>query len=761
MWITKLFKKQNSGKIVLVILIIVILFLGNIAFIEKANAAWTFVNGVKVELPYDNAQSGTKEEQANLDVINAERARQGLAPINEGTTGLQASKNDQQGLNPNTRPSDTAINTSSLLFVIVSITASLITLVGFLMNFALSLGNQVITLDIVKIGSGVVLGFANLGFVMAIIVMAFATIFRVQSYAMKQTLWKLIVAALLVNFSLVIAGGIISVSNSFTDYFYSQSTGTSLADGLAGVLNPGEFLKIASKDSESWISMVISAIGGIINYFIKYAISLVMILILSFIILLTFFTLFIMFLIRAVYLGILLILMPIVWLLWIFPATKHLWQKWWKEFIRWNFFAPAVLFFIFLVIKAGKTMNQIDNLISNTSQVDTTTFQEALAKSNFLDQNFLKYTAQEVIITGLLLGGLFAANSLGITFASTAYGWAQSAGKGVGKWMGRETLEQTGGRFFANQRVKNLTERLSTSRIPGVRFMGRGLNRLGAQTEKTLQAGYVKSAKDLTPDRLNYEILNSRGVRQAVFLQEAAKRKDINMVKLAPLFNSPKEMRGIENDFGRAGIDFKDLTRAVGRTPGMVEAAADMEKFSTPGMKKAEIEMMEAEKRDDKDAQTRAQIGFEAEAIINSQKKNYDEAKVRRDEESGKFIQSQAPKHWAKGQWDDFFKSGADTITRSLQEAMATNFAKFEHGAYAKITPQIKPHDLQDFRKIMEKGIKDARSQAQARISDPVRLNAALKNFERAEERLGNTLLRRAEYGEEAWMPPGQTTTPT
>jgi len=325
---------------------------------------------------------------------------------------------------------EVADKTASVLVVLGYITAGILVLLGWFLDFALNLGNQVISLPLVQVGSQVVLGFANLGFVLAIIVMAFATIFRVQSYAMKQTLWKLIVAALLVNFSLVIAGGFISVSNSFTNYFQSQSTGTTLATGLAGVLNPQNFLDTTGVSDLSLKSLF----DGLTGLF-KFIASLFFIIVFSFIIILTFFTLVIMLFIRAIYLGILLVLMPIIWLAWIFPATQKHWQKWWNEFIRWNFFAPAVLFFIFLIIKTGNRMNEMtQTLNTNASDPD---FQRAFANMT-INTNFFQYAAQSVIGCGLLLGGLYAANSLGITFASTAYGWAQSAGKGVGAWMGRK-----------------------------------------------------------------------------------------------------------------------------------------------------------------------------------------------------------------------------------------------------------------------------------------------------------------------------------
>ena len=63
---------------------------------------------------------------------------------------------------------------------------------------------------------------AAAGFVLAIIIIAYATIFRRQSYAMNKTLGKLVIAALLVNFSFAIASGIISVSNNLTQYMVDK-----------------------------------------------------------------------------------------------------------------------------------------------------------------------------------------------------------------------------------------------------------------------------------------------------------------------------------------------------------------------------------------------------------------------------------------------------------------------------------------------------------------------------------------------------------
>jgi len=320
-----------------------------------------------------------------------------------------------------------------LLVWISSFAAGILVLLSLLINFSIAIGSTVISLPIVQAGSQAMISFANLGFVFAIIVMAFATIFRVQSYAMKQILWKLIVAALLVNFSLTIAGAFISVSNIFTDFFLQGLNFKSLSDGLMGVLNPQGLVKV--KDASAW-SKILSPFGTIF----KTMASLLFVIIFTFVIILTFLALAIMLLIRTVILGILLVIMPIVWLLWIFPGTSKYWSEWWSNFIRWTFFAPIVLFFTVLVISSGTQLKNIRDL-SGMGQQQNAQMEQALKDSVTLNPDFFDHVAQIIITTGLLLGGLFAANKMGITFASTAMGMAKGGGKMFGSWVGKKSLQ--------------------------------------------------------------------------------------------------------------------------------------------------------------------------------------------------------------------------------------------------------------------------------------------------------------------------------
>ncbi len=319
---------------------------------------------------------------------------------------------------------------------------------GFLAGIVFSIGGALITValglnkgilsqnSIVLVGWPIVLNFANLGFVLAIIIIAFATIFRSQTYGMKQALWKLIVAALLVNFSLVIAGAFISIADTTTEIFINQATGEGAIDfstRLAGLFKAQQYLQAGDAESTQASIQVLEFGGGLLTFLAQIIFGAGFTLLAA----LTLLAIAIMLLIRYVVLSILLIIVPLVWLLWIFPATQENWKKWWKEFIRWTFFAPIVSFFMMLAVVAIKKYpDHVEDVVKI-----------AVDKQENIGGTLLGGAADLVVVMGLLLGGLYAANKMSITFASTAFGAAQGAGKAFGGWAGRKGVRIPGWGF--------------------------------------------------------------------------------------------------------------------------------------------------------------------------------------------------------------------------------------------------------------------------------------------------------------------------
>lgn len=324
-------------------------------------------------------------------------------------------------------------------YVVASISSWILSSVVNLVDFAREFGDNILTLTAVTVGWQIVLGFTNLGFVLAIIVIAFATIFRMQSYAIKQTLWKLIVAALLVNFSLVIAGAFISVSNNITDIFVKAITGDSLADALGNAMQPQAFWKGPDADP----SLTGLVVGGV-KYLIEFIISLLFIAILNFLMILAMLSMFIMLLVRAIALVFLLVLSPAIWLLWIFPYTQSHWNKWWSEFIRWNFFAPAVFFFIYLAVKTAANIKEI----GSPAVLETGNMGSAL-----LSSDIFQHAANLFVLLALLFGGIYVANKFSIAGGDYGVKIGQGAGKALGGWAGRKGA-RTAGQVFAGPSLR-------------------------------------------------------------------------------------------------------------------------------------------------------------------------------------------------------------------------------------------------------------------------------------------------------------------
>jgi len=284
---------------------------------------------------------------------------------------------------------------------------------GSLVEFMLKLNLSVIATDpvtgkminsLVDIGWRITRDIANLGFVLTMIVIAFATIVGSESYGYKKLLPKLIAAAILVNFSLVIAGVFIDFSHVLTNFFMSKVSNTSysgITEKLASAFAPQRFLLgdgnnplppnpadeagIGTKLSTAVI-VSIAEMGFTIMFTLSAAIVLL--------------TLAALLLVRFVWLSFLLILAPITWLFWAVPGQSSKFSSWWSKFIEQVFFAPAITFFIYLALASVEVLGK---------QYESSQFFKAGAL-----QAILTSGSQMIVLQGILVGGLIAAQKMGV-----------------------------------------------------------------------------------------------------------------------------------------------------------------------------------------------------------------------------------------------------------------------------------------------------------------------------------------------------------
>lgn len=321
------------------------------------------------------------------------------------------------------------------------------------LNYTILEGNQFISL-----GWNIVRDIANLGFVLLIIFIAVATILRYQDYEAKKLLVRLITAAIAVNFSLAIAGVLIDFSHVLTKTFFGAITSASspgaagvwqdsvqLVDALSSAFAPQNLIIQPSTDLNSLptanTGIFADALIGISALAFSTAFTFI-----GAICLLAF---AFMLMVRYIWLSFLLIVSPIAWLFSVIPNQARHFSEWWGKFIQWTFFAPVVSFFFYLALKSVYVLAGQDT--------------QVLA-GNFFAANpalgaFAAQGTKMLILTGLLIGGMMAAQSLGITGA----GWAIGTAKGLGNWSKKQL--STGGARAVDKTLRTTPGKWITEKL--------------------------------------------------------------------------------------------------------------------------------------------------------------------------------------------------------------------------------------------------------------------------------------------------------
>ncbi len=286
----------------------------------------------------------------------------------------------------------------------------------------------------VTTGWPIVRDLANMFFSLILLVIAFATILRIESYGMKQVLWRLVVAALLINFSLVIAGVVVDGSNVLTNFFARQqfvtTTGSqaNISDAILQGLKLAKFYDTTDANQ----SALSGGAGdpnapGFLGIILNMLLGCIFMLVAAF----TLFAAAVLFFIRMIVLWILLIFAPLAWLAMVLPGTRNLWNRWWSEFMKWIIFAPVYAFFIYLTVAMLDPNNPNGNIF--TASAGYTVATAARDSNGFLVNGFLQNTqliANYIVLIIFLVAGLVFARSSGIVGASAL----SNAGIGLRKF---------------------------------------------------------------------------------------------------------------------------------------------------------------------------------------------------------------------------------------------------------------------------------------------------------------------------------------
>ena len=294
-------------------------------------------------------------------------------------------------------------------------------------------GTIVMQLGVVREGAKATMSVANLLFVLALIVIAFATIFQASAYSAKALLKKLIIAAILVNFSFLIAGLLLDVANVFTNSFASKFDAATIASSIqpqriaAALL--GDTIGVNRADGSRVANDPTNKDGALVvqinnndrsddgwKIFLQLTAALLFSVLMTFLLMCVMISLALMTLARNIWIAILLILMPIVWALQFLPELSGKWKEWWSKFLQWTVYLPVVTFFIYVSTFAATGLDdKVLGIVTNT-----------IGPSAAGYAALLTVTVQILIVCGLLISGLFAAKASG--------GFGAAAGLGLAAW---------------------------------------------------------------------------------------------------------------------------------------------------------------------------------------------------------------------------------------------------------------------------------------------------------------------------------------
>lgn len=357
--------------------------------------------------------------------------------------------------------------------VVISTIVTLIRwLFGWLLNLTANLFEWTVQMNFlsefskiptVLIGWKLLRDFTNMLFVFALLYVAIGTMLQLSGMDWKRTLTAIILAALLVNFSLFITGLFVDGSNILTMEFYNAITNdgkyhvsnmitqeSAIAKVLAIPTSGVDAAKLP--DSEAgWMNEIVSA--GLLIVLVRF-----------------FFVTSMLFIGRIITIIFLMMTAPIAFtgtaLATVLPQIKQYVDRWWTTLFNQVLLAPFIMFVLYVVLSIVP--------VANAGAGSASFLIKALPQGDTPMAAYLWYLQYAIII---------AIISFGVTEAKKFAGEAGEAVLGIGKMgagllaggvlggmsvLGTQTIGQAAswaGNGFGNKKAKEWLETTTTGRF--------------------------------------------------------------------------------------------------------------------------------------------------------------------------------------------------------------------------------------------------------------------------------------------------------
>lgn len=237
--------------------------------------------------------------------------------------------------------------------MIAGLGSILVALLGWLVSAVIGLivsvaqYNNFTTAQAVSLAWPVLRDFANLFFIIVLLITAIGTILGVESYQYKEKLPEIIIMAVFINFSKTITGLLIDISQvvmlTFVAAFKDIAAGNLITGSKAMKFltyhgSGGEGLGIGEALLGAAVTVLLAVFLLIIFFFVLLAVLLVL-------------------LWRILMLWVLAVLSPLPYLMMVFPGGHHYAQEWWETLTKYLFSGPTLAFFLWLTVSLVSVTN--------------------------------------------------------------------------------------------------------------------------------------------------------------------------------------------------------------------------------------------------------------------------------------------------------------------------------------------------------------------------------------------------------------------
>src|SRR3989344_3240085 len=246
--------------------------------------------------------------------------------------------------------------------LLIPTAAWILGLAGNLMDMAIkfSLDTKYFKIDAIDSGWKLIRDLVNMGFIFILLYIAISTILQLSSYNIRSMLAKLIIAAVLINFSLFFTRVAIDASNIVAQNFYNAFTVS--ADGNPNISATFKnYLRISEKfEKNSGKPLNIVGIDSYRDAVLRFVVIVVA--------LYVFLSVALLFVARTVAFIFLMMTAPIGFIGAIFPGASGAAAQWRKTLIDQMLVAPVFLILIYLVAQIMKASMFNLDLIGETEK---------------------------------------------------------------------------------------------------------------------------------------------------------------------------------------------------------------------------------------------------------------------------------------------------------------------------------------------------------------------------------------------------------